>query len=104
MGPRPFALHRQVPSKRLAVRMGLAPYLDLKPEYRDPPLPSAIRLPLKQHIGVPAVPVVAAGDKVSVGDLVADIPEQGLASRIHTGIEGEVVLVDTSIHIRRTGS
>lgn len=104
LSPRSVAFYRQTPSKRLAVRLGLAKYLSIKPEYLKSALPDLIRLPLRQHIGVPAVPLVSVGDRVAAGDVVADIPEGALGARIHTGITGEVVLVDASIHIRRTGS
>lgn len=102
--PRSFATYRQMPSKRLAVRMGLGPYLGRTPEFLPTDEPESIRIPLRQHIGTAAVPVVAAGDRVQAGDLVADMAENTLGARIHAGISGEVTLVDDSIHIRRISS
>ena len=36
------------------------------------PLPAQAVFPLSQHIGAPAKPVVAKGDKVKVGTLIAE--------------------------------
>ena len=36
------------------------------------PPPSEVKIPLSQHIGVPATPVVKKGDKVFVGTLIAE--------------------------------
>lgn len=38
-----------------------------------------VRISLHQHVGAPAVAVVAAGDVVIKGQLIADVPE-GLAN------------------------
>jgi Na+-translocating ferredoxin:NAD+ oxidoreductase RnfC subunit len=45
--------------------------------------------------------VVQAGDKVRVGQLVADIPEGKLAARIHSSIEGTVTTVNGSVTIEK---
>lgn len=102
--PRSCATYRQMPSKRLAIRMGLGPYLGRIPEFLPTAEPESIRIPLRQHIGSAAVPVVTAGDRVQVGDLVAEIAENALGARIHAGMSGEVTRVDASIHIRRISS
>ena len=39
---------------------------------------------------LPAEPVVQVGDRVSKGQLIADIPEGKLAARIHASIDGTV--------------
>ena len=36
------------------------------------PAPSEVVLPVSMHIGAPAVPVVAVGDTVKIGDPIAD--------------------------------
>ena len=53
------------------------------------PLPEQVIIPLSQHIGKPAVPVVTAGDAVKKDDLVAGSAE-GLSANIHTGFDGVV--------------
>ena len=54
------------------------------------PLPEKVYIPLSQHIGAPAVPVVQAGDTVSVGTVVA---EAGgfVSTPVHASISGTVV-------------
>jgi electron transport complex protein RnfC len=54
------------------------------------PLPEKVYIPLSQHIGAPAVPVVQAGDTVSVGTVVAEAG--GFVSvPVHASISGTVV-------------
>lgn len=53
------------------------------------PPPENIVLPLSMHIGAPAKPVVAVGDKVKMGQLVAQA--QGfVSSNIHSSVSGVV--------------
>jgi Na+-translocating ferredoxin:NAD+ oxidoreductase RnfC subunit len=54
------------------------------------PDPLEIRVPLQQHIGKPAVPLVKTGDWVTAGQLVADIPEGSLGARLHAPLAGRV--------------
>ena len=59
------------------------------------PLPEEVVLPVSQHIGAPATPIVKKGDKVKRGDRVADAG--GFVSApIHTPISGTVVKIDTA--------
>ena len=57
------------------------------------PLPVEVVLPVSQHIGAPAKPVVKKGDHVKRGDRVA---EAGgfVSAHVHTPISGTVVKVD----------
>ncbi|MCM1521553.1 MAG: electron transport complex subunit RsxC [Muribaculaceae bacterium] len=57
------------------------------------PLPAEVVLPVAQHIGAPAKPVVKKGDKVTRGQCVA---EAGgfVSAPVHTPISGTVVKVD----------
>ena len=59
-------------------------------------LPKQAIFPLGQHIGAPAKPVVAKGDKVKVGTLIA---EAGgfVSAPIYSSVSGTVLKVDTSI-------
>lgn len=57
------------------------------------PLPEEVVLPVSQHIGAPATPVVKKGDKVRRGDRVADAG--GFVSApVHTPISGTVTKID----------
>lgn len=59
------------------------------------PLPAEVVLPVSQHIGAPAKPVVKKGDHVKRGDLVA---EAGgfVSAHVHTPISGTVVKIDSA--------
>lgn len=83
--------YRHVPVHRLMDRLGLTKYdkLAAPPDERQR-VPDTVQIPLKQHIGAPSLPVVAAGDRTKVGDLIAPIPEGALGANVHASIEGVV--------------
>ena len=57
------------------------------------PPPKEVRIPLSQHIGAPAEPVVAAGDKVYVGTLIAKAG--GFVSApVHASVSGTVKKIE----------
>ena len=58
--------------------------------------PAKVVLPLRQHVGKPAEPVVKVGDQVHVGDLIGEIPEKSLGARVHASISGTVTAVDAN--------
>ncbi len=61
---------------------------------RDVPLPPLLRIPLQQHIGAPAVPVVKKGDRVLKGQLIAR--RQGpVSAPIHAPASGRITGVGT---------
>ncbi len=96
---RPFAAYRRVPGERLALRLGLGPYLAQKPRFLPLPEPRALHIPLKQHIGAPALPIVKTGDLVRAGALLAEIPQGALGARVHAGLSGMVTVLPDSISI-----
>ncbi|MHC1761496.1 MAG: SLBB domain-containing protein [Negativicutes bacterium] len=102
----PMAENRLIPSSRLVSRLNLGPwYPHHAPLLPDEYAPNQVNLLLKQHAGVPATPVVKAGDRVKRGQLVADIPDGALGARIHAGIDGTVTQVTaTAIEIRNGGN
>ena len=59
-------------------------------------LPKQAIFPLSQHIGAPAKPIVAKGDKVKVGTMIA---EAGgfVSAPIFSSVSGTVLKIDTSI-------
>ena len=59
-------------------------------------LPSKAVYPLSQHIGAPAKPVVARGDKVKVGTMIA---EAGgfVSAPIFSSVSGKVLKIDNAI-------
>ncbi len=56
-------------------------------------LPDTVNIPLAQHIGAPAVAKVAKGDKVLVGQLIAEAASF-MSANIHSPISGTVTGVD----------
>lgn len=57
------------------------------------PLPEVAVIPLSQHIGAPASAVVAKGDKVRVGQIIARAGGF-VSSNIHSSVSGTVTSVD----------
>lgn len=60
------------------------------------PSPQIAYISLSQHLGVPAKPVVAKGDKVKVGDLIA-VGEAFISANIHSSVSGVVDKIDDYI-------
>ena len=90
---------RKVPSKRLAARVEVLQYYHYPIREWIEDQPEQVSIPLKMHIGAPSVPVVAAGDRVSAGQLIAKCPDGALGSAIHASISGRVVSVGNTIEI-----
>ncbi len=85
----PFRETRYVPTARLMQRLNVVKY-DTHPGLIEGFRPSRVVIPLKQHIGAPAVCLVRAGDMVKKGDLVGEIPDNALGARVHASIDGVV--------------
>lgn len=99
--PRSAREYRLIPSKRLVAKIGLTAFdkpapmtqVEFKPEY--------IQIALRQHIGAPAIPVVAVGDQVRAGQLIGKIPDNSLGAAVHASMSGTVVeSTDNSIVIK----
>ena len=93
--------YRMIPTKRLVARLGLSQYDVKAPLLAEMPQVRSVKLLLSQHIGAPAKPIVAVGDSVAKGQLVAEIPEgAGLGANVHASIAGKVVSIDGAIVIQ----
>ncbi|MBU1218430.1 SLBB domain-containing protein [Myxococcota bacterium] len=96
--PRPtearvFGDLRHVPVKRLVARLGLTPY-DGPAVLKDFTEPmKTVTIPLRQHIGVPAVACVKAGDTVTAGQLIGAAPEDKLGANVHSSVAGRILEV-----------
>ena len=100
--PRKMRDYRLVPSKRLIARLGLKDFDQAAPMTDIPINPEVIRIAVRQHVGAPASPVVAAGQQVQAGQMIAAIPEGALGAAMHTSISGTVSEVTADyIEIRR---
>ena len=99
--PRP-KLHlddRRTPISRLIRKLGLAQFRNEGPLRPGLAETRRVVLPLKQHVGAPAVATVNVGDQVTVGQVVAR-PEGGaLGSVIAASIAGRITQVDPTINI-----
>ncbi len=57
------------------------------------PLPAQVSIPLGQHLGAPATPVVKKGDTVKVGQLIAKA-SGFISANIHASVSGKVFKID----------
>lgn len=57
------------------------------------PLPERVIIPLGQHIGAPASPIVEKGEKVKTGQLIAKA-EGFVSSNVHSSVSGTVLGVE----------
>lgn len=88
--------YRMLPSERFMQRIGVAKYDTGIPEFKpDAFVPTRIELPLRQHIGAPAAPVVNMGDMVTDGQLVAQA-QGAISANIHSSVTGRVVEVSAA--------
>ena len=55
--------------------------------------PKEVLLPMVQHIGGPANPIVKVGDEVKVGQLIAE-PSSYVSSPVHASISGKVTKIE----------
>ncbi|ADG80938.1 respiratory-chain NADH dehydrogenase domain 51 kDa subunit [Thermincola ferriacetica] len=95
--------YRKIPSKRLIARLGLTAYDQPAPLSEETYVPRLVRIPLRQHIGAPGIPVVHVGQKVQKGDLVAAIPESALGANVHASINGTVTAIKDYVEIESDG-
>lgn len=60
------------------------------------PLPESVTIPVSQHIGSPATPVVNKGDYVKTGQVIA-ICKGFVSSNIHSSVSGRINKIDSII-------
>jgi len=99
--PSPYRELRKAPSERVAVRVGLADYAGIEIEDLVRAEPARTAIPLRMHIGRPAVPSVRAGDVVHAGDMIAAAAEGGPSACVCAGIDGRVVEIGESVVIEK---
>lgn len=89
--PRPEREGRLVPSETLIDRLGIRKYVKDRVERKYIDFyPDTVYIPMSQHIGKPATPVVGVGDLVKKGQLIAKTDENALGTSIHSSIDGVV--------------
>ncbi len=95
----PMKEFRRVPMNLLVKRLGVEQYDAGAPWDPAPVHPRSVDIPLSQHMGSPAVPVVKEGDAVAKGQLVAEIEEGKLGAPVHASISGLVAEIRGHVRI-----
>jgi biotin carboxyl carrier protein len=96
--------YRKVPMDRLTARLNLTQYNVDAPILDTVVKTNLVKIKLSQHIGAPAVAVVKAGDRVSLGQVIGSFVQDKLSVPVHASIEGYVQDVnDNYITIKARG-
>lgn len=95
---------RLIPSSRILQRCGLEKYYRHVEKSSEALVPREITLPLRQHVGKPASPVVALNEKVDAGTIVAAVTENDIGSNIHSSIQGTVTRISNDSITITSGS
>jgi Na+-translocating ferredoxin:NAD+ oxidoreductase RnfC subunit len=99
--PHPLHEGRRVPIKTLMRKLHVEQY-DHPARLRDLTVePSRAVLPLKQGAGSPNVPLVKAGQRVTEGQALGQVPEKSLGALVHAPFAGKVVAVNHSVVLER---
>ena len=97
-------IERRIPSGRLKARLRLTEYADSLPFDDTFFTADEVKIMLNQHIGAPGIPVVKEGDRVKIGDKIADIPQGKIGAVYHASINGTVTKITrNSISIQTQG-
>ena len=102
LSPRDSREFRMLPSKRLIASLGLLEFDKPAPMTDASISPELVYIAKSQHVGAPALAVVAVGERVSAGQLIGEIPENSLGAAVHASIAGTVAEISKEyIAIRR---
>jgi electron transport complex protein RnfC len=69
---------------------------------QEVPIPAQLILPITQHVGDPAQPIVSIGERVLKGQLIAE-PDDTLGAAIHASSSGTVIAIESLPVSRRLG-
>ncbi|PWI48716.1 electron transport complex protein RnfC [Candidatus Heimdallarchaeota archaeon B3_Heim] len=94
--------YRKLPVKRLMSRLDLLNYDNECPIRKRKLQIREVSIPLKQHIGDPAIPIVKVGETVKKGVLIGKIPDGSLGAVIHASISGIIRHIGQEIVIEKT--
>ncbi len=64
------------------------------------PAPAVAVIPMAQHLGAPATPVVQVGDRVCVGQKIGE-PSAFISAPVHSSISGTVIAIEDRPHASR---
>ena len=82
-----------IPSERWASVLGVAKFDKVAQYVGEQRDFSRVEIYLRQHIGAPSTAIVREGDKVNVGDKIAESAE-GLSLPQYSSVKGTVTLVN----------
>ncbi len=86
--------NRRAPMGRLMRRLGLLSFKNVGPLLEKPLETGRVGIALLQHIGAPCKPTVSVGGRVSVGEVVGEVPpgngRPALGAPVHASIDGRV--------------
>ena len=86
----PIKEGRRVPLSQLIMKLKLQDYNVEAPYNSEKISINKVRLPLQQHIGKPAKPIVKKGEIVKEGQMIAKISNEELGANVHASISGKV--------------
>ncbi len=86
--PSPQREYSLIPVSRLTSRLQLGEYDRPAPLVETGFSPRSVTIPLKQHIGQPAYPVVKEKQKVKAGDVIGNFPRGTMGALVHASIAG----------------
>jgi Na+-translocating ferredoxin:NAD+ oxidoreductase RnfC subunit len=87
--PHPLIAYRRTPMKKIMARLGLARFKNEGALVERRFEPDQLQVQLRQHIGVPAAPLVNTGDEVGPGQKIASVGD-ALGAEIHSPIAGNI--------------
>jgi Na+-translocating ferredoxin:NAD+ oxidoreductase RnfC subunit len=93
----PMKEYRRVPLSQLRRRLQVEEYEKETPFDLVECHPAAVRIRMKQHAGVAAVPVVETGKKVKKGQVVGRVAEGKMGAHVHASIDGMVRTVTADL-------
>lgn len=79
----------KIPMARLTARLGLSPYYGREIAAVVSLDADTVRIPLRQHIGKPALPVKERGETIEEGELLA-VADEGVSANVHASISGVI--------------
>ena len=97
--PHPMYEGRRTPLKQLVKRLGVTEY-DHPSEFLGGELrPKRVEIPLTQHVGVEAHPIVRIGEQTRKGQCIGEVHAGQLGARVHASIDGVVRSIGNSVVI-----
>lgn len=97
----PLKAYRSVPTQRLMQRLGLHKFTQEAPLFEEPISPARVAIPLQPPTGTAPQPRVRPGDRVEMGDVLAQPEPAGLSVPVHASLTGRVMSVDQVIVIAK---